>query len=203
VAGTGVAGIKNGTREQANFSEPANVVVDRFGTIFVSDSGNNCIRIISENEVSTLAGSGICGHRDGFDVNACFARPRGIVLDRSERHLYIADRENHKIRMIDIETSKVTTIQSKFTFKYPTDVTIDREGSLIISDFDNHCFVKLLGVAKAAPAIIKLKDNLKFLSIEGTRSPHKFTTVTIHISRQFYLHNTILSCRAPQLSNVL
>jgi len=106
--------------------------------------------------------------------------------------------------MVDIETSNVTTIQStNLIFKFPTDVTLDREGSLIISDFDNNRIVKLFGVAKMAPAIDKLKDNLKFLSIEGTRSPHKHATIIQHISRQFYLHNTILSCRAPQLSNIL
>jgi len=48
VAGTGVAGHNNGALSAATFNSPQGLVVDRYGRIFVTDTGNNMIRMITQ-----------------------------------------------------------------------------------------------------------------------------------------------------------
>ena len=59
VAGSGQSGHSDGTGTAARFSYPFGVVVDRHGTIFVSDQLNYCIRKVTPGSwaVSTLCGS--------------------------------------------------------------------------------------------------------------------------------------------------
>ena len=46
-AGSASEGHVNGERDDARFSYPQGVAIDKFRNIYVSDSGNSCIRIIS------------------------------------------------------------------------------------------------------------------------------------------------------------
>jgi hypothetical protein len=56
VAGSGSAGNVDGAALQAQFDEPAGVIVDRNGRLFVADTGNKAVREVSPNgEVSTLS----------------------------------------------------------------------------------------------------------------------------------------------------
>lgn len=60
------------------------------GTIFVADSGNHVIRVVtSQGSVGTLAG-GIPGHKDGVGNGAELMSPRGLSLD-TDGSLYVAD----------------------------------------------------------------------------------------------------------------
>lgn len=56
VAGTGNPGAADGGRNVGELNEPAGVVVDRSGRVFVADTGNKAVRELSPNgELSTLA----------------------------------------------------------------------------------------------------------------------------------------------------
>lgn len=91
VAGVGTIGLKNGSSKTASFNYPEGVAVDEFGTIYVADSDNHTIRLIEPTgEVSTLAGCGRGGYRDGFGDHAAFTTPRNVALDR-EGKLLVAD----------------------------------------------------------------------------------------------------------------
>lgn len=62
VAGNGIAGyLDNSTGRDAQFNQPAGIVVDGSGNIYVADKLNNVIRKISNynsfNSVNTFAGS--------------------------------------------------------------------------------------------------------------------------------------------------
>ena len=58
--------------------------------------------------VSTIAGSSTSGPTDGTGAAASFKNPTGITSDGT--NLYVADRDNHKIRKIVISTGVVTTL---------------------------------------------------------------------------------------------
>jgi sugar lactone lactonase YvrE len=99
-AGTGVAGYADGGREAAQFDGPQGLVVDRAGTVYVTDYHNNRIRRVTpDGVVSTVAGSGVAGSADGPGAAAQFAGPYGIALDQSGV-LYVTDERNHRVRTI-------------------------------------------------------------------------------------------------------
>ncbi len=78
------------------------VAVDKTGNVYVADYDNNKIRKISSNGiVTTLAGNGGAGSRDGEAISASFYWPMGIALDDSG-DVYVADAGSNKIRKITI-----------------------------------------------------------------------------------------------------
>lgn len=79
---------------------------------YLADAGNHCIRIISpEGKVTTYAGRGSKGLDDdawGFvdgeiREEARFNQPWGIEYDEGRKAFYIADKNNHRIRMITLD----------------------------------------------------------------------------------------------------
>lgn len=137
----------DGTGTAAKFSGPTGLVVDSFGNVYVSDTGNNRIRKITpDGAVTTFAGSGL-GTTDGNGTLAKFTTPKGITLDAAG-NLYVADYGSNRIRKID-SSANVTTIAG-FTSGYtdgtgvaiqfagPTDIAVNSAGNLFISDYMNN-----------------------------------------------------------------
>ena len=110
VAG-GREGFRDGIGAMARLNTPSGVAVDRDGTIYVADTGNHAIRRITPfGRVSTLAGNGRPGWRDGVGGNAQFDGPMGLALD--SRGLLVADAYNDRIRLVSRD-GQVTTIAGR------------------------------------------------------------------------------------------
>lgn len=102
VAGTANTGLMNGPAASAQFSTSINELeVDDYGNIYVADRDNNCIRKIAGGEVTTYAGSGIAGFAEGTPSTAQFNIPWGLGI--SGNTLYVADRNNYRIRRISLQ----------------------------------------------------------------------------------------------------
>jgi len=100
LAGTDTRGHADGTGSTAQFNKPSGVAVDSSGNVYVADSNNHRIRKITpEREVSTLTGS-TEGFADGTGTAALFDSPYGVAVD-SSGNVYVADRENNRIRKIE------------------------------------------------------------------------------------------------------
>lgn len=109
LAGDGAPGWRDGPGAQARFNAPLAVAVDARGRVFVADTHNDRIRMISpEGEVTTLAGAGRPGDADGPADKALFDTPSGLALDAQGR-LWVADTRNDSIRSVDSETGEVQT----------------------------------------------------------------------------------------------
>jgi len=99
-AGTDKPGFLNGAVSIAQFQQDeGGIVADAQGNIYIGDTFNNSIRKISAGQVSTLAGSGAEGFRDGDAGVAQFRFPDGIAFDQ-HGNLYVADQGNFCIRKI-------------------------------------------------------------------------------------------------------
>jgi sugar lactone lactonase YvrE len=151
----GASGNTDGLGNQARFNAPYGVAADKAGNVYVSDSGNNCIRkITSDGMVSTLAGlPGYAGSADGSGDNARFANPQGLAVD-AHGNLYVADTGNNTIRKIT-SGGIVTTVAGlagvsgtndaaggTARFNSPGGVTVDGAGNLYVADTGNQTIRK-------------------------------------------------------------
>lgn len=104
LAGTGQPGYVDGAGNAAQFNTPSDVALYNHDTqLLVADGFNHRIRIIdlSDNTVSTLAGSGRAGFKDGKGDIAEFNGPAGIAA--ADSMIYITDYFNNRIRKITME----------------------------------------------------------------------------------------------------
>ena len=116
IAGTpGKAGYVNGSTKEAAFNEPTDVAVDENGVIYVADSGNQCIRKIDGNTVTTLAGTPSVknqstGYYEGGYVNGYIAQfnfPRSLTL-LGNGDLLVADTLNNAVRRVNSDGQVMT-----------------------------------------------------------------------------------------------
>eukprot|EP00036_Acanthoecidae_sp_10tr_P002874 CAMPEP_0182948250 /NCGR_PEP_ID=MMETSP0105_2-20130417/59662_1 /TAXON_ID=81532 ORGANISM="Acanthoeca-like sp., Strain 10tr" /NCGR_SAMPLE_ID=MMETSP0105_2 /ASSEMBLY_ACC=CAM_ASM_000205 /LENGTH=730 /DNA_ID=CAMNT_0025088539 /DNA_START=72 /DNA_END=2264 /DNA_ORIENTATION=- len=147
VAGDGTAGFQDGPAATARFFNPFGVDVDGGNNLIVCDYKNHRIRRIdaATSEVTTLAGGGTAGFRDGPGATARFYNPFGVDVDGDD-NLIVCDYSNHRVRRIDAATSEVTTLAGSGTagfrdgpgatanFNYPQDITVDGDGNFIVCD---------------------------------------------------------------------
>jgi hypothetical protein len=105
VAGSaGTSGVVDGTGEQARFSQPTGLAIDEATNVYIADTVNHTIRMMSRSgtnwTVTTIAGSPRCsGSADGTNDAARFNQPAGIAIGRSG-DLFVTDSLNHTIRKI-------------------------------------------------------------------------------------------------------
>lgn len=144
-AGSGRAGLVDGPKMQAQFNYPGAVAVSSTGDVYVTEY-NHTIRLIRAGVVSTAAGTGSAGFKDGPAASAEFNQPAGMLVVGSK--LYIADTLNHRIRLL--ESGSVTTFAGSGTagsadgpsasaqFSSPTGLAVDSSGAIYVADFDNH-----------------------------------------------------------------
>jgi thiol-disulfide isomerase/thioredoxin/sugar lactone lactonase YvrE len=80
------------------------------GTLYVADTYNHKIKMVDlpSGQLHTLAGTGVPGQRDGAAVDAQFYEPGGVSVGAGQ--LYVADTNNHRIRVIDLHTQTVSTL---------------------------------------------------------------------------------------------
>lgn len=103
-AGNGYPGYNDGPGETAQFNYPRGVAVDDDGFVYVADLINNLVRRITpEGVVSTFVGSEN-GYADGTGEDALLNHPAGFGIVGSEI-VYLADRENQRIRKIALTES--------------------------------------------------------------------------------------------------
>jgi thiol-disulfide isomerase/thioredoxin len=113
IVGTGLFdfGDTDGTGEEVLLQHALGVVVAEDGLLYVTDTYNNKIKRIdpATRTSETLAGSIEPGWVDGDLASARFYEPGG--LDYANGKLYIADTNNHAIRILDLATGVVSTVE--------------------------------------------------------------------------------------------
>ncbi|MFA9407013.1 MAG: hypothetical protein ACERKX_14470, partial [Anaerolineales bacterium] len=100
-------------------------------SLYIADTYNDKIKVVDPEtmEISTLAG-GDDGWRDGDDP--LFYEPGG--LDAADGKLYIADTNNHAIRVLDLATNETTTLVLNGVEKFARNGEDDFFGTSITLD---------------------------------------------------------------------
>ena len=123
---------KDGLVADALFSSPSDIEINSLGEMYICDFGNEVIRKISAGKVTTIAGKAkTAGDANGVGSNAMFYAPSGIFLE-SDNSMLIADRNNKKIKRLNLKTNEVTTVISS-GLNMPTDVVV-ANGNIYIAD---------------------------------------------------------------------
>src|SRR5215467_7947176 len=152
VAGNGRAGFSGdgGPALSAQLNTPQGVVLDTQGNIYISDTGNNRIRVVSNGVISTFAGNGKPGNGGdyGDPTQAQLHIPLGLAVDTSG-NLYIVDSANNVIRQVsgDIIYPFAGNYIQGFSHEggpaidaalsVPSDIAFDTSGNLYIADTGN------------------------------------------------------------------
>lgn len=153
--GTSGSGGDNGSATAARFNRPTSLAIDVQNNLYISDSGNNRVRVINlaTNIVTNYAGTGGAGYnQDGvIATNASLNNPAGISVDAAG-NLFIADRNNHRVRRVDAASKLMTTVAGDGVQGFggdggaavaaqlntPADVAVDGSGNVYIADQVNH-----------------------------------------------------------------
>jgi len=215
VAGNGTSGFRNGAETHAMFNSPRAAVVCQDGYIYVADTLNHVLRIISpDGYVSLFAGSPEnSGFVDGSLTEARFFQPSGLYITQ-DGTLYVADSANHAIRRI--QNGTVITVaghpgeaislsdyfegghfdgpNAEATFNLPRDVALLPNGYLLVADSLNHSIrmitetdtITLLGGGDAG-RFHHSTENLQLTRPEGIATDGE----TLFISDTF--NNVVLS----------
>jgi trimeric autotransporter adhesin len=196
VAGAGLRayGGDGGLATSATLKEPYGITVDVSGNLYIADTGNNCIRMVSKSSrmITTVAGNGLTGYLGdgGLATSARLNSPQSVAVDASG-NLYIADTHNNRIRMVTKSTGIITTVVGTGTYAYsgdgrlaisstlylPTDITLDASGNLFVADsFNNRIrMISLTATPSASPSLsstVSLLPSLKpSLSLSLLNSP--------------------------------
>ena len=139
VAGTGVAGFRDGDRTQAQFNGPIGVAVDAHGNVYVADTYNDRIRKIDpQGQVSTLAGGDRPGSDDGVGVVARFDTPTALAVD-AQGIVWVADTRNNAIRRVAPDGTVTTPYyagqeQSVRALHRPMSVALTGDGVLYVGE---------------------------------------------------------------------
>jgi sugar lactone lactonase YvrE len=173
VAGNGTYGYAGdgGPATSAEFNSPYGVAVDASGNLYIADSYNYRIRMVSAGGiVTTVAGNGDYGFGGdgGPATSASLAEPSGVAVD-SAGNLYIADTYSNRIRQVN-STGTIMTVAGDgggglsgdggpatgATLQSPWGILVDTTGNVAVGDQGNNA-VRLLTPA-GTTAVLSIRS---------------------------------------------
>jgi sugar lactone lactonase YvrE len=158
LAGDGNFGSRNGAGDTAQFVDPYRIEVDPGGNVYEMDQADARVRRITPSGVvSTYAGTGVPGFKDGDATVAQFTDNMGGITMGAEGVIFIDDTNNGRIRKISA-AGQVSTFAGRETkgfvngdtsvakFLNPNAILFDKQGNMYVADNGNYCIRKITPV---------------------------------------------------------
>jgi hypothetical protein len=151
ITGTGAPGLNH----------PRQLAIDATGNVYIADTDNERVRKLDTSGwVTTAGGTGTGGYNgDGIPAtSAQLKKPRSVCVAPSG-NMYIADRDNHRIRKVDAATGIITTYAGTGSggnngdAGWATALELNRPSGVAVSTF-------LLDIADT--------DNHRIMEVDGT-----------------------------------
>lgn len=100
LGGAGFAG-DGGPADQSKAFSAMGLQFDRAGRLYISDTGNNRVRVVRDGVIATVAGSGQIGFGgDGGKATAALLNTPQKIAVAPDGRIFIADRANGRVRMV-------------------------------------------------------------------------------------------------------
>ena len=168
------------TAPNATLRAPSGLALDAAGNLYIADTNNNLVRMISAAPalvVSTFAGGGnpvapSIGD-GGLATAASLNSPGGVAVDATR--LLISDTGNQRIRSVDLTSKNITTISGTGTagFSGDGDIALNAQvnspghiyfnaGSLIIADVNNNRVRAITTAIDLDPKLLAFTTKLNF-----------------------------------------
>lgn len=154
-AGDGTEGHVDGPAASARLSAPMGLGLGVGGALYISDKNGQRIRLLSQGQVSTVAGNGKAAFADGAALSASFNGPQGLAVSQSGA-VYAADSSNNRVRKI--ASGVVSTLcgsaggwadgpVASAKLAFPTAVAVEPSGNgaVIVADEQNHVIRRVTG----------------------------------------------------------
>jgi sugar lactone lactonase YvrE len=151
---TTLIGTGNPGFSESQVNNPYGMAIGPDGALYFCDLDNQRIRRLDPKtkRLTTIAGNGEKGYRgDGGPAqDASLNMPHELRFD-AKGDLYIAERDNHVIRRVDMKTGLISTVAgtgapgfsgdggpgTKAQLRQPHSLLFDRDGTLLICDIGN------------------------------------------------------------------
>ncbi len=163
-AGAGFTGDGN-VAVFAQLSFPTALAFDRTGQFYIADSGNNRVRRVDLTGTITSVGDG------------SLASPMGVAVS-PDGAIFVADTGNHRIRRIDSFGNAVTVSGTGLPgfsgdggpaadarLNFPSGLTFDSTGNLLIADAANHRIRRLVPDTEVVPPPTIERPQLRFVHV--------------------------------------
>jgi len=157
IAGTGVMGsaADGAASSTAQINNPYGVVIGPDGGLYWADFGSNrVLRLdLTAKRINVIAGTGTKGHAgDGGPAKAALlSAPHEVRFD-SKGNIFVAERDSHVVRHIDMKTQVITTAAGTGVAGYsgeggpatqaqlnqPHSIVLDKADNVLICDINNN-----------------------------------------------------------------
>ncbi len=150
LVGTGMPGYS-----ETQVNNPYGMTIGPDGALYFCEVDNHRVRRLDlkTRQLVLIAGNGQRGYRGdgGPAVEASLSAPHELLFD-SKGDLYIAERDNHVVRKVDMKTGIISTVAgtgvagfsgdagpgAKAQLRQPHSIVLDRDGTILICDIGNH-----------------------------------------------------------------
>ena len=167
----------------SELDKPHGIAFDRAGNILVTDLGSHSIKKFTP-EGKFLTAVGKKGSKE-LEFNC----PTGIRINHCNKRVYVCDRHNHRLQVLNEDLTFSSTFGSRGggdkEFNYPRDVAFDSTGSVYITDSWNN------RIQVFTPAGSFLKEFGKKGSGEGKHYPF---SVSIDSNDMVYVTEMLDHC---------
>jgi sugar lactone lactonase YvrE len=148
LAGSGARGQVDGKSAQARLAQPTGLALGG-RTLYCADALTSALRCVDvgTGSVGTLAGrreriQQAAQRQDGADPGDGLQFPQALVMDAHQRRLWIADSYNNRICMLDIQSSRLSTVVRDAGLLEPAGLAIGND-TLYIANTNAHAIMRV------------------------------------------------------------
>jgi hypothetical protein len=155
-------GDTDGIGDEARLQHPLGVLwIEAQKRVLVADTYNHRLKLVdpASRRAEAWVGSGRAGIEDGEGTAARFSEPSGFALGAGGEQVYVADTNNHAVRVVDLSSRKARTLVLKGVPEAPPAV-LPRSQSLADVPGAARVEAPAVKVAPGGGGIVRLKLSL-------------------------------------------